>query len=443
MKNIKEFIFTRFYIIIPLISFLIWPFLLLYYYNFSPVPVDYHTFYTAGKYIFTDPEIVYRGALPTRMRFYYLPIFACVFFPLSLFEYKISMWIYFFILIIIYWLSTIELNKILILKGVNEKFSRFLILMVFSNGLRMWQMFNHLQVKWIVMFFILIFIRREIEKRKAGEEEFSFKFFFIQMNLLFFAISMSPQLIFIIFIYIFNNIRFKTIFNKIQLYKYLLGIVAFVLQNFMFLIFPKMFYYYLTGASNYPFGLLRIDFNIWDVTHKEVIEDRVIFTKCSFPLIMQLLNLQDVVGLISLILIISFTILLCLKNNLSIEDKYGYFMLFSLFFNIFFIITRNLSIVIPFVMLLFVNKIQELDNSKNLRSLIDYLKNNYQFIIGLMTISFMNFYPEMHLLLRVIPILKIIPVPILALNWTFDYIILLIIVISIRKNGLSKDIEEI
>lgn len=443
MKNIKEFIFARFYIIIPLISFLIWPFLLLYYYNFSPVPVDYHTFYTAGKYIFIDPEIVYTGALPTQMGFYYLPIFACVFSPLSLFEYKISMWIFFLILIIIYWLSTIELNKILILKGVNDKFSRFLILMVFSHGFRMWQMFNHLTVKWIVMLFIILFVRREIEKRKAGEKEFSFKFFFIQMNILFFAISMSPVLIFIIFIYIFNNVRFKTIFDKIQLHKYLLGIGAFVLQNFMFLFFPKMLYIYITRTSAYPFGLMRIDFNIWDVTHKEVIEDRVIFTKCSFPLMMQLLNLQNFVGFISLISIISFTILLCLKNNLSIEDKFGYFMLFSLFFNIFFIITRNLSIVIPFVILLFINKIQGLNNSKNFRSLINYLKNNYKFIIGLMTIVFINFYPEMHLLLRLIPILKIIPVPILALNWTFDYIILLIIIISLRKNGLSKDIEEI
>ena len=128
------------------------------------------------------------------------------------------------------------------MKNINSRLNRFLFLIVISNGLRFYEIFGILQTKLIVAYFLILFLRREIEARKNEKNLNDRKFLFTQLLILAFAISLIPQYFFLVIIYLFNSIKLKNlkelkeIFSKVQIRKYFLTIFAFLLLNFMFII---------------------------------------------------------------------------------------------------------------------------------------------------------------------------------------------------------------
>ena len=120
------------YLVFPIFCLIFWALLSLIKDNFSLTHVpDFPTFYKAGKFIYTDSENLYSSKISPR--YHYFPSFASIFFFLTFFDIETSKWIYFFILLSIAIFSVIEFNKILILKNVDNKFNRFLYLMVLKQ----------------------------------------------------------------------------------------------------------------------------------------------------------------------------------------------------------------------------------------------------------------------------------------------------------------------
>ena len=82
-------------------------------------------------------------------------------------------------------------------------------LFVVTNGHRLVNEFDLLNVKIIIAYLLVLFIRRELSKRSSEDNNVDFKFLSIQFIILNFIISMVPPFVFIIFIYLFHNIDVK------------------------------------------------------------------------------------------------------------------------------------------------------------------------------------------------------------------------------------------
>ncbi|MFX0141080.1 MAG: hypothetical protein ACFFDN_46005, partial [Candidatus Hodarchaeota archaeon] len=328
--SIISLIKRNLYLLIPIAMLSLWALISLIKDNFSLLDsCDFPIFYYGGKHIYTKPE-----KIPYGHGYWWTVNFAVAFSLISLFEYEIALWIFFFIIYMCGVLFIREFNKILILKNVNSKFNRVLFLSIISNGIYIMQTFDYLQKKFISLFLILLFIRREIEIRTKDNNYNNIKFQIIQLNILIFALGMEPQFASIGIIYLLNNKSIKSIFSKSQFKKYILVILIFIGQNFMFLVYPDLIFRFLDGITAVPSrtNISHIDLNT--ITPEEVIKERLEFNRCSMVMILLILGIDAPVGIISLILIALFTIIISFKKNLLFEKKIGYFALFSLFFSV-------------------------------------------------------------------------------------------------------------
>ena len=415
MFSILKLLKQRLYLIIPLIFLFFWAFLSLLKDNFNLLnTVDFPVFYNAGKNIFTNPDLVYSSS----SLYFYLPSFATIFSLLTLIDYAVSQWIFFFILLIFSVLSIIEFDKILRLKNVESKFNRFLFLIVLCNGLKIMNTFDYLQPKFIVLYLILLFVRREIEARNSNTE-FRLRFCITQLTILIFALCMVPSLFFILIIYLFNNIKIKEIFSKDQLKKYFLAIVIFVGLNFMFLVYPSLISDFISRM------LLKgsKSTNIYVLTPQIIVNDQLGFPINTLQILILILNLDINVSILSIIIMIIIAILLALLKNGSLEKKIGYIILFSLFFNVFTL--RNIYIVLnPLLALLLVINIENIKDFRKISEYFHFIKQNFLFLLGLICISILYFLPPIYYIFRILPITQIIPLQLMLLIETFIYIVL-------------------
>jgi hypothetical protein len=399
----------KLYLILPLIVLFLWAYISLFKDGFSLInSVDFPAFYYAGKFIFTNPEMVYINKYPSR--YFYLPSFAMLFSVLSLMPYEIAVWIFFFIILIFGVLSIIQFDKILILKGVDNKFNRFIFLIVISNGLLIMQVFDYLQTKFIVLFLLLLFLKREIEKSQHKRED-DLRFLFAQLMILIFALSMIPHYFFLLIIYLLNNTRIESIFYKSQLKKYFLCLFVFLFQNIMFLIFPILIFDFLKGFS-FQIGFFD-----------------------SLSLLYYFYNNDFLIVLISIISMTFLCISLSFHENLSIDSKFGYFILFSLFLNTY-INQTIFSVLLPLVLLLFVYKMEELDNYCHLSNYFIFIKKNRLLFIGLFCISMLYFMHPIKFYYRFIPQLSSLPMILIILRWTIVYLILTFDLYLLKKRRI-------
>ena len=419
------------YIIIPILCFSFWSLSVIFYTNFNiHNAFDFPAIYYAGKYIFTHPEFVYSDKIYPP--YPYAPAFATVFAPVSLFPYIIAAWIYFFILYTFGILIILEFNRILILKKVETKFIRFLFLIVISNGYNIFKMFEILQTKLIVAYFLLFLLRREIQYREIHKDLFNFKFFFTQCLILSFAVSLVPQYVFFFLIYILNNVNYKELFKYNQLKKYLLLVLAIIIENFMLFIMiiisPSTLMNFIQGSYR---GNRRVVSNL---THSTIVKDNIILPIESLTSFLNVLNLyinvtfmSNFITGISLILMIVVTMILIFKDNLLLEQKFGYFALISLFLYTFYYL-HYLVMLLPLVILLFIETLSMEEK------FVIFIKKNYFFFIGLISISTLYFMPPLYILLNLMRILFIIPLAILFLSWTICYILISISLYYLNKN---------
>jgi hypothetical protein len=425
MKLKITYLRKQLYLIIPIICLFLWALISQIKDNFIIVAADYPAFYDSGKYIFIHPENVYSNLITPRYR--YLPSFATIFSIMTIFPYDISAWIWFCLLFIIGSLSLLIFNKILILKGIDNKIVRLLFLLLISNGLKIMQTFDILQTKIVGLFFILLFLMREIKYRKLEEYDFnSFKFNFIQLSLLIFVIGMMPFFIFLVAIYLLYNVNYRNIFSKTQIKKYLILILVFLYQNFMFFIAPVLMTGFFSGTSN----AFRTNYTIY--TPMEIVNNQIIYPVDSLSCFIYALGITYVNTSLTLTifasLIILLTIILLIKKNMTLERKIGYFTLFSLFFNVY-PRPNTMVVFMPLIALAFVRKIDIKGK------ILEFVKTNFVFLISLISLSLLYLMPPIHYIYDAFPFLMNIPysLSILLMRWTVLYIILAISLLCLDK----------
>lgn len=414
-KKIISVLKKNIHIFIPIICLFMWAFLALYRDGFILAGYDSHIFYSAGKAIFTDINNVYGGG------YYYLPSFAVLYSIISfLFDFHTSEWIFFVILLIFGIYSIILFDKILVLKGWENKFIRFLCLIVISNGHKIFLQFDGLNVKIITLCFLLLLIKREIEHRnKNNSKEFHLKFLFIQFTILSLIIAVIPYAFFIIPIYLLNGVKINELFDKEQLKKYILFGIIIISQNFMFLINPNMLFQFFTG----------IMFTTSNAEISSILSCLYIIFNLQYNIVLPILSFS---------LMTFFTLYAIFKNDSTIEFKFGIYFLFSIFFSIY-IRPSQFIAIIPLILILFVdvvnNDIKEIKDYKKVRNYTLFIKENYLFLLVLICLTLMLFFPGYQFIYRIIPFIQIIPVQIIILYYTILNAILLIdLIILLSKN---------
>jgi len=419
------------YLLIPMICIFFWALVSLIKDDFNILGAsDFPAIYYAAKYMFTKPELVYSDAISPP--YPYTPCIATIFAPIALLPFETAHWIYFFITLILSYLLIINFDQILKIKKIERKLYRLFFLLAISNGLRYVQLFDYLTSKMWTAFFLIYFLRREIEFRESNKNRDNLKFKFIQWMILIFAIGISPQFFFLIFLYLFYNIKFREIFSKKQIKIYFLMIVVFFIQNFMFLIIlvvsPESINYFFGGSWR---GRSRV---YWpNLNYVQIVEQRIRFPADTLSHIFLVLSLYFDLSALkfnlllpSLILMSFITLLIHFKKYIMIEEKFGYFALFCLFFYTM-IAIRYYIVLLPFIAILLINKM------KDCEELMEFVKSNFLLILGLICIIILYFIPEIHYLLRVFPILYNVPIVFLLLRQTFVYLILTTTIFILNK----------
>jgi hypothetical protein len=291
--------------------------------------------------------------------------------------------------------------------------------------------FDILQTKFIVLYLILVFIRREIEFKKFKDEtEKDLKFLFIQISILIFIIGLLPYIAFILIIYLFNKIDFRSILSKSQLQKYLLVVVAFFIQNFMFIVVPTLFVGFLSGLSRsgYPINLTPTDI----IT----LRDNLLLPPNTISALVIAFNIAVdfiVLSIISIVLMFVATLILTLNKKLSIEKKFAYFFLFNVIFNVYFDYEQSFVTFLPLIVLLFINL-------KSYNGISNYIKQNFFYFLGLLGVILLYFMPPIYLFYELIPILINIPLALLIIRHSFAYLIIIIALLIMKllqKNTIN------
>ncbi|NVM38107.1 MAG: hypothetical protein HWN81_21115 [Candidatus Lokiarchaeota archaeon] len=427
--NIFNFIKNNCYLIIPIICFIFWALLSLIKDHFSLDPADFDVFYYAGKYITTQPLNLYSGPAG---QFFNLPIIAYLFSPLSIFDYNIAKWIYFFILLFLGVIAIIEFNKILIIKNTN-KIIRFLCLMAMVNGHLILQEYDFLNIKIIVLLLVVIFLRREVELSSFGRERNKYSTLIIQLIILNLIIAFIPHFLYIVPIYLLYGNSYKKYLCKSQIMKYSLFFILFFAMNFMFLMIPSLITDFLYGFSHVKvFGL-----NFYDITPEMIMENKWFTPVNTLAIISLFFEIDTLIfSIISIVCMVLITCLLFLNQKISLEKKFGFLALSSLFLNIYFKHT-NFLFTVPLILILFVDYSPKPSNIENYRKLNSYkifIMENYLFLIGIIFLALLIFLPPLFYIYVIIPILRLIPLYLIIFYYTYIYIIILICLLLILRS---------
>jgi len=399
------------YILVPSICFGFWAIINLIRLNFV-IPdniQDFTVFYNSGKQILIDPSQLYNI-----VGYFYLPSFAALFsISISLFPFTIAYYIFYVFNYIFGVLAIIEFNKILLLMGLRKKIFRFIFIMIIFNGYFAYYIFRFNQTKFIVCLILLFIIRRELQFKKYKKVK-NFSYNLINYSLFVFAIAIAPSFIFFLLIYIFHDIQMKSIFKKENLQIYCIVIFMFIIQNFLFVIYPSLLVRYLDGFSyihiHGSHGIQLFYLREWFFpSYDERIILSIIFTT---------------------ILIISCLILI-LNKNLTLEKKFGYFSIFYLFTGVYSYQIFVLLILFSFIVLLIIPYLNQEEKG------IDILKKNILPFIGLLLILIINFMPPDFVIYEFFPILQTIPfVFFVNLRWLIlaSIMVLVLIILHLKKH---------
>jgi hypothetical protein len=436
--KIIEKIKTSLYILIPILCILFWAFIALYKDNFTLIPAaDFPTFYYVSQLIFTEPEQIYFLEVQP---YTYTPFFAMIIFPMGFLTFEQAHWYYFFFILILTELSLVLFNQILILKNVSNRFHRFLYLIAISNGIVFIQMFDTLTGRIFTAFGLIWFLKREIKFRNLKKDLTDTKFIFTQMMIIIFTFGITLQYFFLVLLYVFHNIKFKEIFSLLQIKRYLLLVISFLIQNFLLIV---IFFISPEAISNLLGGHWRGESSFGSsgarLTYSHLLEkrsrdpvDSITTTVMVLSFYFDLSGINISILLVSILIMSFITFIIHIHKNLKIETKFGIWAFFSLFFYTF---TQNRYFVglLPIIVLLFLN--YEIKSEKNI---IEFIKKNYLILTGLICIMVLYFLPPIHYLIRVFPFLMNIPISIMLFKFTYIYLILSIdFFLLYRKNRID------
>jgi len=205
-----------------------------------------------------------------------------------------------------------------------------------------------------------------MQYRKEGKEK-DLKFYFINYALLVYAIGVAPYFIFLVFIYLFHDIRFRELLEKVNIQKYCILLVIFILENFLFVLYPslisdfmKSFYHPAQGRN-----LLRM---LWIEGLFEETRRQVIILIYVFNAILTII-----------------TLFLTFYKKLKIEERFSFFLLVFLFFGLYSFQFTLALVLFGFILLLFVPFLKQ--DVKG----IEFIKSNKILLTGLLSIEILFF----------------------------------------------------
>ena len=351
------------YVIIPIVCVIFWSIIFLISTRFDSslsdyIYFDFIIFYGAGKQIFRDPSHLYSHDYGYDIGYTYMPSFATLFsISISLLPYVIGYFTLYFINTVLGIFFIREYNRILILINLKKKIHIFIFLIIIYNGFILFNIFRQNQVKFGVGLIFLFILRREIQKRKEGTEK-TLKYYLINYGLLVFAIGMTPYFIFFLLIVIFHDIRYNEIFKKENVKIYIIVVLMFVIQNFLFILYPSLIFEFLNGFyKNENFFLFYLD--EWVVISND-----------------QILSYFNIISTLLLFLI---TFILISNSKLKLEKEFAYFSISALFISLF--ANRTLSILLPLTLLLFVPFLNQDEKGTK------FIKSNIILLIGLISVA--------------------------------------------------------
>ncbi|MFX1593215.1 MAG: hypothetical protein ACFFCL_11025 [Promethearchaeota archaeon] len=206
--------------------------------------------------------------------------------------------------------------------------------------------------------------------------------------------------------------------------------MVFIIQNFMFIVspilIPGFLRYGLAGFSHPPINL----------TVAAIKSNENPLPNNSIASLISAFNLNIdnlILVLISNGLMLITALLLIFNKRMNIIRKFGYFALISLFINIY---PRPNALIafLSLVLLLFILDIRVE------KTIFGYIKQNYLFLLGLISISVLYFMPPLFYLYRVLPFLEIIPLPLMILRNTFVYTIIISVLYFLnRKKKFNRN----
>ena len=191
----------------------------------------------------------------------------------------------------------------------------------------------------------------------------------------------------------------------------------------MFLVYPSLFLHFLDGLRHVkvttdPLYILTPDY-IATIEFKPPINPLLI--------IGMFLGIETFyIIVLSICSMIIITIFISFKQNTKIEDKFGYFFLFSFFLNSYVKMTHFMFIA-PLIALLFIRNPKTIEDLEDFSNLRQFIKRNYLLLIGLFCVFSLVFTPPLFYLYRVFSFLKYIPVIIMLFSWTYLFIIIIFV----------------
>jgi len=402
---------TNLYLIIPIICIVLWAiytFIQFYFINHLSLHFDFSERVREAYVMVTDPENLYHS----KATYHALPSQILLFLIFLLFPLVVANRIYFVINTFLGILTVYEFNKILKFMDIKEKLTKFIFLMIISNGFVIFHQFWLGNVKFIVESILFFIIRRELQCRK-GIIEKNLKYYFINYGFFLLALGIYPPFIYLLFIYLFQNIRHPNLFKKKSIQQFTIIIFWFALQNFIIFIYPSLI-----------LDLFRCYFTFYSAFGSEL----PFFYLGSFGLSLEPANILFITNITNIIILL-ITLILIFNKKLTIEFKFAYFCLASIYVGSF--AGRVLVVILPFTLLIFIQFLREE------KKFLNFLKNNKILILGLIGIIGIYFIIENNnTYYKYIPILEFYPY---RLFFDLRYIYFLVILgFSVIKLHLSK-----
>ncbi|MFX0072856.1 MAG: hypothetical protein ACFFAO_17400 [Candidatus Hermodarchaeota archaeon] len=351
------------YLLIPFLFITFWLTLYVVGRQFNSRLKDFVSLYGAGEMILNDPERLYEVS-----GYFYTPLFAIFMSLLAFFfNYDDTYYILLFLSYFSYFFCVYELDKILVLKKVNKKNIRILFLLILSGFFSYIQFFNN-QTKIFLLLFFLIFVRREIQYKKVDKD---LKYYFINFSLFAFIIGIAPYFIIVLVIYFTHGISsIKELFKPDKIKHYVLFLSIFILQNFLFLI--------------YPFLFLEFIKNIIFPTNAHATGE-YLFIYISDTFTKEWMRVAPYILYIFTFILIIIVLFIISRKNINLNEKFSYFSLSYFFLGTYswqFILA---IITIPFITFLFIPYLKE-------KELVSKSTKNYKLaLIGLICAILISF----------------------------------------------------
>ena len=293
-----------------------------------------------------------------------------------------------------------------------------MFLIIISNGWFLYMHFFYNQSKFFVAVKLLFIIRRELQCRKENREK-NLKYYLINYGFIVFAVGIAPYFIFFILIYIFQDCRFRNLFKANNIKIYGVAILWFIVQNFLFILYPSLIIDFLRGIEK-PTGSSRVNLVFY-------LKEWVILSSYYLALF----------TFISILVLSIFTLILIFNYKLHLEEKFSYFAIIYLLIGTYSNYSHVLALL-ALMLLLFIPHLKKQNKG------IDFIRKNKILLIGLLSAVLLSFMIPENIIFKYLSNLQEFPYIIFV---NLRYIIFLSILINtlfiLSLNKRNKNIDNI